>query len=250
MPIHTIKVERDDSGTSPREWDNLGVIVGPRDCRYATEETDHINPHLWAELSNLAPNDPERAAARIEAIRGLADIALNDDPDAKAQWCDNARETSPEDADADACAEYFDQYNTDSFPDDDLIDACESVGIYCLTLETDRGDSGRFLVSSEKNRKNLGTPLERVEKCLEAERDEYTNWAQGNVYGFTIEDENGEYIDSCWGFISDDAGELFEMMSGYMDDEYHDALRESIAQWGEGSPVEVSIMTLSENPAC
>jgi len=30
--------------------------------------------------------------------------------------------------------------------------------------------------------------------------EEYTNWCNGNVYGYTIEDEDGEEVDSCWGF--------------------------------------------------
>lgn len=34
--------------------------------------------------------------------------------------------------------------------------------------------------------------------------DVYEDWANGNVYHFTVEDENGELIDSCGGFIGAD----------------------------------------------
>lgn len=29
----------------------------------------------------------------------------------------------------------------------------------------------------------------------------YTSWANGEIYGFVVEDANGEHLDSCWGFI-------------------------------------------------
>jgi hypothetical protein len=32
---------------------------------------------------------------------------------------------------------------------------------------------------------------------------EYSNWANGEVYGFTVEDDDGEVIESCGGFIGE-----------------------------------------------
>ena len=32
---------------------------------------------------------------------------------------------------------------------------------------------------------------------------EYSHWANGEVYGFTVEDDEGEVLDSCGGFIGD-----------------------------------------------
>lgn len=31
--------------------------------------------------------------------------------------------------------------------------------------------------------------------------DNYTEWANGEIYGYVVEDETGEQLDSCWGFI-------------------------------------------------
>lgn len=45
--------------------------------------------------------------------------------------------------------------------------------------------------------------LERAEKILRAEVEEYDSYLTGQVYGFIIEDENGEQLDSCWGFVGD-----------------------------------------------
>lgn len=30
----------------------------------------------------------------------------------------------------------------------------------------------------------------------------YNNWCNGEVYGYLIQDEDGEHVDSCWGFYS------------------------------------------------
>jgi len=38
---------------------------------------------------------------------------------------------------------------------------------------------------------------------LESSIQLFGDWAFGNVYGYQIEDENGEEIDSCWGFYGD-----------------------------------------------
>lgn len=37
-------------------------------------------------------------------------------------------------------------------------------------------------------------------KNLECEIEEYAAWATGDTWGYVIEDENGDELDSCWGF--------------------------------------------------
>lgn len=32
----------------------------------------------------------------------------------------------------------------------------------------------------------------------------YTNWANGNVYGYILETEDGKDVDSCWGYYGDE----------------------------------------------
>jgi hypothetical protein len=41
---------------------------------------------------------------------------------------------------------------------------------------------------------------ERVVKCLEAEVQAYDRYLTGQIFGFVIEDGEGEHVDSCWGF--------------------------------------------------
>lgn len=73
----------------------------------------------------------------------------------------------------------------------------------------DSGQVGWIHVSKDKIRKEYGVTritkkvLERVLKVLESEVDTYGKYVNGEVYGFEILDADGEYIDSCWGFIGD-----------------------------------------------
>lgn len=73
----------------------------------------------------------------------------------------------------------------------------------------DSGQLGFVYVSHEDIKKNYSVKrltksvLERAEKCLISEVEEYDNYLTGQVYGYIIEDENDEKLDSCWGFLGD-----------------------------------------------
>lgn len=42
-----------------------------------------------------------------------------------------------------------------------------------------------------------------IKSQLKSEVDTYSQWANGQVYGFITKDPDGEEIDSCWGFYDD-----------------------------------------------
>lgn len=42
--------------------------------------------------------------------------------------------------------------------------------------------------------------LEEVKKLLTSEVETYDQYLTGQVYGYVIEDKEGEHLDSCWGF--------------------------------------------------
>lgn len=44
---------------------------------------------------------------------------------------------------------------------------------------------------------------ERLEGLLDGEVEDYDNYLTGEVYGYMVEDETGNVIDSCWGFNGD-----------------------------------------------
>ena len=39
------------------------------------------------------------------------------------------------------------------------------------------------------------------EEAIRGEVAEYDQYLTGQVYGYVIEDEDGDHVDSCWGFI-------------------------------------------------
>ena len=59
---------------------------------------------------------------------------------------------------------------------------------------------------------------ERAEKCMEHEIEALDTFASGQIYGYTVEDENGEEVDSCWGFY--DIDEAINEAKGYIDYDY------------------------------
>lgn len=72
---------------------------------------------------------------------------------------------------------------------------------------------GIIAVSLERIRKEFGwkhvtkTRRKRIEAYLQGEIEELDNYYTGSVYGYeiTLEDDDTEVVDSCWGFYGDDA---------------------------------------------
>lgn len=44
---------------------------------------------------------------------------------------------------------------------------------------------------------------EAAERCLRAEVEEYDAYLRGDTWGYTIEDEHGDELASCWGFLGE-----------------------------------------------
>jgi hypothetical protein len=66
----------------------------------------------------------------------------------------------------------------------------------------------------------------QARKCLRSEIDVWDQIAQGYIFGFVIENSDGDVLDSCWGFIGDpDRNEKgnYKQGAGYI----HEAAREA-----------------------
>lgn len=87
----------------------------------------------------------------------------------------------------------------------------------------DSGQVGYIWVTKEKVRQEF--EVKRVtqkieEKALKFLRDEvymYDLHIRGEIYGYVVEDENGEHIDSCWGFYGDPHEYMVEEAKGNID---------------------------------
>lgn len=70
----------------------------------------------------------------------------------------------------------------------------------------DWGQLGFIFADAEKIRKEYNVKRispsirEKVLSCLQSEVNEYNQYIQGDIYGFVIENESGEHLDSCWGY--------------------------------------------------
>ena len=87
----------------------------------------------------------------------------------------------------------------------------------------DSGQVGWHYMTKETLRKDFNGDLEAAKKCLEAELEEYDHYLRGNVWHVIIENEEGDVIDGCSGFIGDDVEKCG--IIGNFDAKYNDALR-------------------------
>ena len=59
-----------------------------------------------------------------------------------------------------------------------------------------------FYIVTEESAKELGIKKKDFERIIDQELEEYTQYANGEVYMITVYDENGELQDTCGGFYS------------------------------------------------
>lgn len=85
-----------------------------------------------------------------------------------------------------------------------------SISTKPFSCRWDSGQVGFILVSKEKALEEIGGKIvtaklkQKIEKQLEGEVETYAQFLEGDVYGFCIEDEDGNHIDSCYGFYGSD----------------------------------------------
>lgn len=69
----------------------------------------------------------------------------------------------------------------------------------------DRWDSGLFgfIAVSKEDAEKEGIDTEKITEYLEGEIKTLNCYYQGEVYGYIVEDEDENEVDSCWNFIGD-----------------------------------------------
>ena len=94
----------------------------------------------------------------------------------------------------------------------------------------DSGQVGYIYATAEEIRKNWNCKRitkkrrEQVQRMLEGEIETYSQWANGDVWGYTI--TGGEHDgDSCWGFYGDDLEK--SGMKDHVPEELHEQLDEA-----------------------
>lgn len=171
---YTVNIIPDECAESPREWDNLGTI-------YSNHRNWNPDGHTMDEI--LKDDAEYIQDLRSDFKRDYVYFAIH-----MMDHSSYAFSLASIDAKRNNYAGYY-------------------MGFDCGTF-------GVMAVSKAKIRQEYGCKritkkiMERVESCLNGEIKTFEAYANGYVYGFEVEDENGDVIDSCWGFFdSDDAME-------------------------------------------
>ena len=174
-----VKIDDDPGAVSPRDWDNLGTIKS-------------FSRHLLDEYTG-----PKYAS--VPAADVPAEVLVQCD-----QWDDDVPMaeldlTQPRHFIAwlqITGAEFLTLY---AYVHGGIA---LSAGTDVLICPWDSGQVGYYFTNQEIIDK-FGTPPDRVRACLLGEVEEFAAYLRGEVYGYQVEDEDGEIIDSCWGFIGD-----------------------------------------------
>lgn len=162
---YTIKIIPDDSGESPRDWDNLGKMV----CfhgRYTLGDKHDIRHEDfagWDEMERYIIKELKAVVILPLYLYDHGGISISTGTfqgrAVHADW-DSGR-----------------------------------VGFVYLDAET---------IKKEYSVKRISKQLkEKVEKILIAEVKTYDDFIRGDVYGYRVEDAEGNDVDSCWGYIGD-----------------------------------------------
>lgn len=83
-----------------------------------------------------------------------------------------------------------------------------SIATHPFMCPWDSGQLGIAVITKEKIIKEYGNDSiesrAKALRCLESEVETYDQYVKGEVYGYSLKDENGEEIDSCFGFYGYD----------------------------------------------
>lgn len=171
-----VEIEQDEVPQSPREWDNLGVLVA---WHPNYEIGDKDSP--FYELVKNGPrhfemSDVSRLLKELDIAVKLP-VYLYDHSGLRLNT---------------GGYRAFDPQGWDS----------GQVGFIYVTKEAVRAEYSVKRISSEL--------LERVRLCLEGEVKDMDDFLSGQVWGYVIRDPKNptKVFDSCWGFYGDSEGEV------------------------------------------
>jgi len=116
-----------------------------------------------------------------------------------------------------------DKHNFNTWRDEELLSLLKRKDVYWLplylydhsgiTMSTgsfscpwDSGQVGYIYMERSEYLKNWNkkkADKKKIYEILKAEVETYDNYLTGEVYGYIVEDENGDNVDSCWSYFGD-----------------------------------------------
>jgi hypothetical protein len=188
-----IEIISDEDGQSPREWDNMGKMI----CF-------HSRYNLGDEHNFKQPN-----AFRFSLLEEL----LGDTDKAEAF----VEKHSEEEIKALIDKKYFIK-NLFLYDHSEISISTRSFIGRAQHAQWDSGQVGYIYVSKADVKKEWKVTkiskklADTINKNLEGEVETYDSYLRGDVYGFkiSVNEEDGEELDSCWGFIGDYDGHILQ----------------------------------------
>jgi len=163
----TIRIEQDENPMNPRtEWDNFGTIAYKHRSYILGEEEINDPDDFLAGLAGVEP-DKDNLMKRAQRKNVILPVYLYDH---------------------------------------------SGITISCrpFSCPWDSGQVGFIYATYEQIRKEYNVKhvtkkvIEKVKNLFRSEIETFDNYLTGEVYSFTVEDENGEMVDSCCGWYGDD----------------------------------------------
>lgn len=233
----------DEDPQNPRtEWDNLGHMIcwhrrhslGDKHnycdvesflsslvCEHASHK--RLREYLLSKKGNVWLEYIEHTQEDVKSYGCVARVALGIgenfdgdywecEPDEKDYMIDMAVEQVPlEDLTPDDVAELLEDELV-MMPVSIYDHSGVSIWLGSPTCMWDSGQVGFMYLTKKDALRELGNCTEenwkeRAMECMESEMEVYNCYVSGNVYGFVIEDEDENEIDSCWGYYGYEAVE-------------------------------------------
>lgn len=171
-------IQHDEDAESPRQWDNLGYFI--------TVDRNHTSPDSYKlqhdKIRNIIMDTAEDATDQNDHIERIT-------KEINEQTTEKVLAIYP------------------------VVKHEHGNVVYRLATQHgfDYSNNGFYIVT-DKTANLLGTPKEDFERVIKGELETYTQWVNGEVYGFTLYNEDGTLDNSCWGYydIEDIRGELPE----------------------------------------
>ena len=177
----TLDIHQDTDAESPREWDNLGTmacqhsryVLGNKDGKALLLEAVEANQHYceaWSNPNSKHYKDLDNLYSAYYIAKSLGFVVL---PLYLYDHSGITISTSP------------------------------------FSCQWDSGQVGFIFVSPDKMRAEFGVKRitsklrRKVEAHLRREVETYDHYLTGNVWGFTLENGEGEIVSSCYGFYGE-----------------------------------------------
>lgn len=168
-----LKIVQDESPESPRDWDNITTIAAAHH-RYNIGEIQISDPIQWLEEYLELPAQFIGSEARL---RELEDKFFNHVYGKRLYMYEHGVvtiKTSP----------YSCRWDSGQ------------IGYVFITKEAVKKVFPDWKRVTDKRRKEL-------DKIIEAEIAVYRDYIEGNVWGFILQDQFGDDMDSCFGYFGD-----------------------------------------------